>query len=1098
MANEKHIFIGIGGSGVKTVSQIKSKVYEKLFPNATASKTRLQAMNDSYRFIFLDTDQRDIDEANKSNRESFEYGKVPFISPQTDLVNLGRANPQAIYYEAKKEPNTLINKRILEACSPELATKIPDQPLSFGAGAFRIKSRIAFAHSLANFQSKIQAAISSLNDVKTVGGEDCIIYYWVVGSTLGGTGSGIFNDVLYHINQLHHQIVGNGDPQLVLTMYMPKVFIDSNSTEEKYSLNAFAVFQELDAFKKMSYEEKQNTVMHRLAFNNDYNLVNTEKRYCPFYYLIPVDIQTDKGTSLGTPNTMYRNTAEMLYHLHNGQAGATFRSDIDNYMNDIMEKNHSEFLVPMGYVSLQKPQEQFAKYMRARFRRDVLRSWLLCNDSKKAKVNKEDVEPLYKTLFSELDPGVSDSVASSFLGKANKIRKMLDEVDTTKEKMEEGLDFGSINSDLSKVENAFREESSDDKRKKYKKLIVDGLWKEAEKMIREHGLSYTYNAIIKVREFLSNEYKEEEQGEKSLSKRKTALEGEDGRKKVEELSEAASTIDWKEKTGLKKNQKQIEEYIQEVSGYVKKFVELQIAQWAHEIKRDFCNDEKNDELSKLARHISGMITKAEELNNEAVKYYKKLATEFGEASMDVTTVYLPMLKNICDGNGWKLGNFFSKLYTKIIKAEEDVDETPVRDEIMKFINQNIYLNSDDNVVEAMYKVTLDKKQTEEDEDSDEPTKVTDTRFFANPVLVDRGNVSAEKIIQDFLTAATKMLDSKIHSDKDIQENWDTRKISTFFGDLSNEEKDEVRRALNPALFFSYNSNRIDVTKKEEHIIFVAGSEDLAAEMLGFQKGNTKHRFEKSGDENTALVLKSKFGLALEDYRIYDSIKMVYDKASFREKYHFHRYFAQYLDKITIDNLPYDILPQHRSFVKMLILQKYREELSPMFYADKYDKEAYTDSMYYYSNQNYERSFMIALPEALITDNENYEGKIALRKEADGRNLYMEIEGRYFADRFRIYAERYYNSRFGETVDRLIQAILKTNIKIKAKDKDGKEFEKIVNGEILKDSYEKKQEELLIELSQKKQSASIPEEKRLYGMFFNILREEYATVNDFRI
>lgn len=269
MANEKHIFIGIGGQGVKTVAKIKSKVYEKRFPTATASKTRLQAMNDNYRFIFIDTDQRDIDNANRDNRSSFENGNVPFINPQTDLINLGKANPSAIYYEAKRESSSLINKRILEACSPELATKIPDQPLSFGAGAFRIKSRIAFAHSLADFQSKLQSAISSLNDVKTIGGEDCVIYYWLVSSSLGGTGSGIFNDVLYHINQLHHQIVGNGDPQLVYTLYMPKVFIDANSTEEKYSLNAYGVFSELEAFKKMSYDEKQNTVMHRLAFNND-------------------------------------------------------------------------------------------------------------------------------------------------------------------------------------------------------------------------------------------------------------------------------------------------------------------------------------------------------------------------------------------------------------------------------------------------------------------------------------------------------------------------------------------------------------------------------------------------------------------------------------------------------------------------------------------------------------------------------------------------------------------------------------------------------------------------------------------------------------
>lgn len=1085
MANKKHIFIGIGGQGVKTVAQIKAKVYEKKFPEATASKSRLQAMNDSYRFLFIDTDQRDIDNANKDNRESFEHGKVPFIYPQTDLINLGRANPKAIYYEAKKDPSSLLNKRILESCSPELSNKIPDQPLSFGAGAFRIKSRIAFAHSLADFQSKLQAAISSLSDVKTVGGEDCIIYYWLVSSSLGGTGSGIFNDVLYHINQLHQQIVGNGDPQLVYTMYMPKVFIDANSTEEKYSLNAFGVFTELEAFKKMYYEENQKTVMHRLAFNNDYNLVDASRAYCPFSYVIPVDIQTDKGTSLGSPNTMCHNTAEMLYHLHEGQAGETFRSDTDNYMNEIIDRNHEEFLVPMGYVSLQKPQEQFAKYIRARFRRDVLRSWLLCSDKKQASVKKEDVEPLYKKLFKELDPSASDSIANSFLGNAKKIKEKLDKVNFSNEKMDGDLEIDSISSKLSQVKNTFTEESTDEKCAYYKKILVDGIWKQAEGLIREHGLSYTYNAIIEVRKHLLKEYQKEDQGngaEGSINAKETALNN--TKPVLEELSSKAAHIDFGEKI-TKSNHKQIEEYILAAKKYVTDYIDLQVLKWSHEIKRDFCNDEKNDELSKLVRHISSMITKAEEMNRDAVKYYKRLATDFGETSMDVTTVYLPMLKTICDGNGWKAGNFFSKLYTKVITAEEDQEETPVRSDLMKFLNQNIYV-ADNEAVDSMYIVSLDKKQTDDD-NADEPQKVTDTRFFANPVLVDRGNVSAEKIIEDFVSTATKILEDKLHKDKDIQENWDNRKISAFFSDLTNDEKDEVRRALNPALFFSYNNNRIDVTTKEDRIIFTAGSEDLAAEMLGYQKGNTKHRYEKGDDENTALVLKYKFGLSLKDYRIYDSIKMVYDKAAFREKYHFHHDFAQYLDKLTLDNLPYEILPQHRSFVKMLVLESLREELSPLFFKDKYDtEETYIDTMYY---SDYDKSFKIALPEAFITDADITDGKIALRTEADGRSLFHEIEGKNFAERFNIYTNLYHNNRFGETTDRLVQAILRTNIAVGDKNLKGEA--------ILKENYTTKHEELLQALSEKKHKATIPEEKRLYGIFFKILREEYATVNDFK-
>lgn len=1076
MANEKHIFIGIGGSGVKTVSQIKQKVYEKRFPRATASKSRLQAMNDSYRFLFLDTDQRDIDEANKSNRESFEAGKVPFINPQTDLVNLGRANPQAIYYEAKNDPKALINKRILDACSQELSNKIPDQPLSFGAGAFRIKSRIAFAHSLADFQSKLQSAISSLNDVKTVGGEDCIIYYWVVGSTVGGTGSGIFNDVLYHVNQLHHQIVGNGDPQLVMAMYMPKVFIDSNSTEEKYSLNAFAVFSELNAFKKMSYEDKQNTVMHRLAFIDDYNLVNDQKRYCPFYYLLPIDIQTDKGTSLGTPNTMYRNTAEMLYHLHNGQAGATFRSDIDNYMNDIMEHNHEEFLVPMGYVSLQKPLEQFSKYMRARFQRDVLRSWLLCNDKAQARVKKEDVDPLINRFFKELNPNIKGTIANKLTAGKRTIESSIDDQDPDSEKMNEELQFTNIMSDLVALGNRLKAESTESKIADYAAILSENMWKEAEKMIREHGLAYTLNALQEVHKKMAEQFEKEEA---KLSQRATDL-----RNKVEDLqklSDEAAKIDFTEKI-MKNNKVQINEYLNSLREYVNLYTELEADKWAHEIKRVFCTDEKNDEISKITRYLSGMIAKAEELTRERVGYYKRLATEFGEASMDVTTVYLPMLKKICDGNGWKQDNFFSKLYTKIFTANSDQEETPNRPELSRFLDNGIYLTTDEDSIDANYKVFI--KQAKE-EDPGAP-KTSETLFFANPVLADRGNVSAEKIITDFLNIATAKFEDAIHNNKDIQENWDHRKISSFFADLSNEEKDEVRMALSPALFFSYNTSRIDVTKKEEHIIFVAGSEELAEEMLGYQRGNTKHRFEKNDNENTALVLKSKFGLSLEDYRIYDSIRRVYERAPFREKYHFHHLFAQFLDKLTIDDLPLEILPQHRTFVKMLMLEAMRQELSPLFHTDRYDKDAFIDTMYY---SDYDRSFKIALSEAFLTDNPHTAGKLAIKKTDNGRPLFKEIEGVTFADRFKTYSDLYHNARFGDTAERLIQAILRTSYNNNGQTETGEN--------ILKRHYTAKHEQLLDDLSKKKLNAGLPEEKRLYEIFFQILRNDYPTVHDFK-
>ena len=1085
--NSKHIFIGIGGSGCQTVSQIKEKVYEKRYPNAENGKSRLEAMNDTYRFIFLDTDQRDIDEANRRNRNSFEHGRVPFINPQTDLVNLGRANPLAIYYEAKHDKtDTLINKRILEACSPELAAKIPDQPLAFGAGAFRMKSRIAFAHSLADFQTKLQAAISALNDVKTVGGSGCTIFYWVVGSSVGGTGSGMFNDVLYHLNMLHHQIVGDGDPQLVYTMYMPKFFIDANATEEKYALNAYGVLQEVMAFKKMSYDPERNTVMHRLAFLNDYNLVDARRRYCPFYYLIPIDIQTDKGTSLGTTRTMYRNTAEMLYHLHNGQGGDTFRSDIDNYMNDIMEKDHEDFLVPMGYVSLHKPNEQFREYIRTRFRRDALQGWLLGLSEKTDEFSDADKEAVYKEIFKELDETIPGTAANKILTKAEEATAdSLAQTNADQLELEDGQKketlFGYIEDSVKIIKDA----SGEKQRTADKDKIIASMWKRAEAMTREHGLAYTVAALEKLEEYAKKKFNTFNTGSEGTPGSRNTLQSEVDHDEtdVESIAAKAEQVTLAEKTINKKGQiSQIQAYLAAMQSFAQKKQQFALIEWKMAILKDFCEDEKNSEIAKLKNHLGRLEDKVVEMTAKAKKTYNGLSNKLGNAALDVTTVYLPQLKDICDGNGWKSDNFFSKCYRFLFKAKEDKEETPDRQSLGKFIDDVIYVKPNEEMIAELKRMQyvvypeIDPNLPKDKQPSE------DYRFFANQKL-DR---DPETIVENFLTCAEIALDKAISENPQIQDKWENKKISDFFDDLTNDKKDEIRRALNPALFFSYNSSRIEVTKKEEHIVFVANNEDMAREMLGYEKGNPKHRFESDPDVNSAFVLKSKFGLSLKDYRIYDSLKVVYDKASFREKYFFHHDFAQYQDQLRLTDLPMEELPQHRSFAKMLLLNMFSDNnlLGQFFYEDAYDPENYVKQMYI-ENANNDKYFEIARPEAFqgIKD-----GKLCLCREDRGRRLFDEISGVDFAQRFNTYCEQYYNYRYGETIERILVAVLQQK-----NDVDGK----LVTGEqILKDNFEKKYPELLDRLHNCIKNSKKQEERIIYMVLFHVVREKLATVQDF--
>ena len=231
------------------------------------------------------------------------------------------------------------------------------------------------------------------------------------------------------------------------------------------------------------------------------------------------------------------------------------------------------------------------------------------------------------------------------------------------------------------------------------------------------------------------------------------------------------------------------------------------------------------------------------------------------------------------------------------------------------------------------------------------------------------------------------------------------------------------------------------------------------------------------------MLKSKFGLSLEDYRMYDSIKMVYDKASFREKYHFHHDFAQFLGNITLEDLPDEVLEQHRTFAKLLILDMFREEFSPLFHKDKYDPDMYTDTMYIQEKED----FLIARPEAFGIK----EGEICLQMEDNGRKFYEEIEGANFAEQFANYMAKYYNQRYGETLTKLIMEIQRSQKKIGKSLTTGK-----LPVDILKNEYEAKKDALLDKLINLKKESTEPADKRLYNILFNLVREKYSKMHDF--
>lgn len=1069
----KHIFIGIGGAGVSTVSLIKQKVYERI--QETGSKSRADQLNEKYRFLFIDTDPRDVNKANERNREIYEHGRVPFINPQTELVSLAQGNAHAIYEEARQFPSSMVNQRILEACTDELAAMIPDQPLALGAGAFRMKSRISFARSMSEFQQKLQAHIEDLNSVKLTGGDETRIMYWLVSSGIGGTGSGIINDVLYYINMQHQRSIGDGDPHLVLTMYMPKFYIDKNSTEEKYSANAFALMTEIEAIKAMSMDNKRNTLYHRLAIIKDYNLINSENRYDPFYYMIPIDCQTDKGANIGS--AMYSNTAEMLFYIHEGDGGDALHSDVDNYMHDLYFQRPKGFLVPMGYIALRKPEGEFTQYLEARIKRDVL-VYGLRNEGV-SKVDDKDTSAtsplgklyneafqtsLLKELNNKKEETIEELFAESKIIKSNEGGKV--EYRLTVDELEgEGVNQNLATTATDEIKNL---PELKEKQKKAITEIKEALWLRADEMVRAYGTVYAADFFRKLNDLARERFKD-------ISNKARPDNGETIAKAYKDVEEFKIS----EKINKNGQISDVKTYFGALKADAEEQMDYEIERLNLKVLSEICNAEGDGLLKKLLDYLETLDKKVTEMGNEAGKEYKKLATKLGEKAQDVTSVYLPNLKDICDSNGWNKGNYFSKLYNEVLSETavaigEGDDNKPLRDadeKSLQYLFTKVYSEA------AKCNTEIQKREYKIN---------SKTRILAHEKLANsRG---ATVIIEDFVYYVTKEFTEAVKSNAEVLGNWYNKGISTFFDDLDSKEKDKVRQSLMPSLFFNYKGNRIAVDYRE-FLIFVAADQDLATRMLGFQDGNPNHRFigDKSASGSTALVIRAKYGLSFSDYRIYDNLKTIYDKAPFRDKYHFHHYFAEYGEDLTIEDLPYEVSPAHRTYAKMLLLKKYENDIKDFFYECTAFQSRKNDFVKFILQEKGDGSFSIARPKAIS----EREGKICLTVVDRNTNLFADFEGKDFGEAFKLYQKHFIRNAIQETYTYFLRDVKKYNVYY-----DTPEGPVQSSGEeIIKEKFAQYRNELLAELDQKIFTAETEREKMLYRIFFSVVESELTSYKE---
>lgn len=937
---ERNIFIGLGGSGVNTVAALKYKIY-----NNISSNQPFKTMEQNYKFLFCDTDQKDINNNNEYYKSKYESGQRLLIDPDNDLINLGTVNPTAVYKEATNKPiekKTKLDLTIAECCSKDNSNALKNYPMSEGAGAFRYNSHIGFARMSDLFVNKLRECITQLSDTFTAGNEEVMLRYWVVGSSNGGTGSGIFLDVLYLINMLHKLIRNGEDPKTTLVLYMPRFYIDANKGDQKYINNAYAVFSEMNGFQAISRSNDQELkeMVHQMMFHPQNLQIQKNSSFSPFSSCIPIDIQTERGNSLMSPGNMYSNTAELLYFIHQSQGrdplASSFKSDADNFLDDLVNQDPENFLQPMGYVALRKPEAEFDHYVTHRLRLEILNYGILDRFPEDFNLESE-IEKIYNSIIhnelfnciensfsNEINQIVADRIKRSFS------TNLLMDDDKPRKRLPSGISqvaadkiigqFSMAIDDLFKGRIYAEENENSFSKEAVLNRIEEKLWAWVEEQTIQKGLNYVKQVLdgldIYATEVLSD-YMTGNGMESiiALSEKINTIQ-----KQLPDLRQKAEEVTFSELIGLwVTNATDIRQYYNQLLAYIKANGEKIVAEKKYEILSELCKGDSGI-IDKIRFYVNSLKVKAEEIVRTTSKEYQDLAIHFAKSSQDITTVYLPEISKFIKNGSWDPDNYFSKLYSEILEPSHTLVAghgfIPVRTtkqsqekSVESFLRKLIENNKKNLIAEGYY---LENKE------NSHSMLFRKNKWSENP----------SKIIEDLLLYIERTYE-KVYKSGTLADKWYNVTLEELLSRLTLEEQSKIKLMLRPQLFFSYNTATINNGREFNYVI--APSEKMAENIFRYRRGASDWKYDQSYSRTVAYMLKAKIGMPLSSYTLYETVQQNYREELNKELYHIHNAWGECSGVYTQLKLKERTEKELLIFARYLILNEYAQNLNYLFY-----------------------------------------------------------------------------------------------------------------------------------------------------------------------
>ena len=829
----KTYFIGLGGCGLQTVSELQKKLSAE---NQTDKE---------FLFTYIDTDEKTRNFVNKDQT----------IIRLRDFINLGDTNPLQTYMSAVQTQSEKA-KRLQEWCIKQGERghlTLPNETLSDGAQAVRMFGRFGYYKWEDRIKSELKGKLQMFQSNEDGNANSTVKPdVWVFASSCGGTGSSMTLDVLYAIDRIVQSVMKVSKPDVKLVLFMPQPFIDRNSGNHQYYLNAFAYMWELNAFRLLAGMNDSFGQFAAVPPEKDWD---TQTRFELFRYVIPVDTESDLRYKIQLED-LYSTVAEMVYYLNKGKLNDEMFSLLSNDQQTMLEKENkyndtccpwTTPLIAYGYKCIKKANDELKKYLKTRGMYELVKHGLLGDDIEEEKREEAKLEFASKYILPFLMT-IGDTSRAGSKSLQTSIQSIYEDLAMNPAAVSRNLVENSLNEVASKKDSREMVEAKKSVFAAMKESINSGVGEAVQK----HGLIYAKTLLN-----LVDDYYLEQLASEQLEKMAYQLETEVNEKR----SECESHLD-----GLsKKNKANL--CASAFNEYLELETRLQTVKASIELI-GMLTENPDGYLEELRKGRSDRTVGLQELitraNSALARYaanFEQLAKDFKSSESNAFTYYLPNLRQMALGENenWPSGTMFDQFYANSIL---DYDREFARRNNGRHVPVHTS-EGDNNLLFYMQRIDSEKN------------------LFIRLAMSDKFNV-ADRFDKMVITELQAVLDEAIAADGTEASKWmaltleDTLNREEYLPAGVSREKylETLGTVSNIHVLYPTSNRNNDVPCR---YLYAGGSLRLA-ETLGYGKAVTDAKFiEDSEMKDRFIIMKMPYGLDFYSYSHFSAIERMYNK-----------------------------------------------------------------------------------------------------------------------------------------------------------------------------------------------------------------------------